>query len=124
MLYQYCWQEVSVKDSSSINEFANAYLLLRSDSGEVILEEQYVPLGELVDLMGAWDMIDRFEYSPEGYEQNPLISLQISQDNIEIDTPDTRSKGTIVKLTKREFSEFYNSFSRQVKNDIDDLLSG
>jgi hypothetical protein len=123
MIYKYFWQEAEIKDPSLVQDIVNGYFMLKTDDDILIIEENYVPLLELVNLLDKWDIKGRFVYCPEGYEQNPLISLQVSGERIEINSPDIRQSNREVSVTVAEFCDFSISFSRDVKKDVADMLA-
>jgi hypothetical protein len=92
-----------------------ASIVLVSDLGELILREEYVPILDLAKELKNWDGTSTFEYNPDGYGDNPMLRFCLTQqDCYDVTTPDTRSSGKAVLLSRREMAEFVQRFCADV----------
>jgi len=121
MKYKYTWQELKRNDSDILRVTANAHLQLMTDESGLILDEEYVPLLDLVGKIGDWGFSGYFEYSPDGYEENPMLSFLPQEGRFRVDSPDIRTSGENVVVDKNELVSFHRKLSQDMSKDVEIL---
>ena len=114
MRYDVKWKERPQVSEDLFRTLANGHLTLETEDGVLILHEEYVPLVDLAEELKSWGLDGRFDYCPEGYSENPMLSFSELGGEFVISTPDTRDNCVIIKIAKEELKEFCVRFHDDV----------